>query len=623
VQKNLFDYKCSLDQKEIFKEFEKKKVEQFLNYRVYGARGFRLFFQPAPISIFFIKSVPLPDMNAFADSTEQLNFYKPINTKTVFELRKNWFTDYSGILLLIGSLLSLFYGFQSFKHPEYLQFLTTITSRQKLFWNVFFARGLLLFLILLVFWACSLLLVTFNGFMVSIDKYALSFLLNCFWVLLLTFSVGLFSGTIKVKISGILIALLIWAVIIFIIPAIPEIVIADKSDTMTPIYKFEMDKLIIFMDWEKNMKEKEEIPQPGEKSSERFKNRLIEYKQNELKKLQRMEEVMIAQLERNKRTYQLISSFFPTTFYQSVNNEISSRGYNNLVDFCKFALKQKLQFIDIIIEKEYFSNYSKVEQFSNDNIYQAHSSFPEYYIFGIILAPLWIMGFVILTFYLYKKSLYELPEKKKNMKVPDINLKKAHINSWHITNNLLSRILYCMLANVTDVFKKKGYAIKVSLDNLVLNIATQAQNFIYLCHPSAIPGFIRVDNFLRLVMGLLKIDETKRNEIIARFSLDTFSAKKFSELELDELGNIFLAILDMKQFDIYLIDDISRGMYGEFCFALKSKMDDLSQSDGAAVIFLSTDFNYLDKEKAEKGFFEFNGWLVRVEETREIMAKKD
>ena len=116
VQNNLSDYKSTLEQKRNYlRSLREKKVEQFLNYRVYGARGFRLFFQPAPISNFFIKSMPIPDMNAFADSTEQLNFYKPINTKTVFELRKNWFTDYSGILLLIGSLLSLFYAFQSLK----------------------------------------------------------------------------------------------------------------------------------------------------------------------------------------------------------------------------------------------------------------------------------------------------------------------------------------------------------------------------------------------------------------------------------------------------------------------------------------------------------------------------
>lgn len=620
VQNGISDCKETLEGKGLFQDFEKKKVEQFFNYRVYGLRGFRILFLPDPISIFFINSVAISDMKAFADSSEQLNIYKSLNNKTVFELRKNWFTDYSGIFLLIGTLLCLFYGFQSLKHLEFLRFLASITSPKKLFWNIFFARGLLIFLILLVFMGCSILLAGLNGFTIPIDKYVLSFLLICFGMLMLTFSVGFFCGTIKSKLPGILCALLIWAVFIFFIPTLQNIITAGNANSMTPVYQLEMEKLTIFMNWEKMMLEKEGIVKLGEKASKSFKNRMLEFKQNELKKLQKMEEEQIAQLDSNKQVYQLISIFFPTTFYQSVNNEISSRGFNNLVDFCKFALKQKLEFIGLIIEKEYFSNYSKVEQFNagNGNIYKANPSLPEYFLLGIIFNLLWIAALLVPSYFRFKKNLFELPENKEDtQKHYDVVLQSKSFKSWNIFSALFFKQMYNILSNEIAELKKKGYDLDVYFDGQELNTVNKKQNFFALCHPTQIPGYLNVIHFIEMMMDLLNVDKAKRKEIQSRYSLTSFRSKCFRQLDMNELGQVFLAILDMKIFDIYLLNDIARDMSTDFCIALKDRMDALCES-GASVLFLysSTEYLVFKNSKPSKYFAELYHWYNVVEDLK-------
>jgi ABC-type transport system involved in multi-copper enzyme maturation permease subunit/ABC-type transport system involved in cytochrome c biogenesis ATPase subunit len=624
-QYNISEFKEKQEQKRIFQDFEKKRVEQFYNYRLYGFRGFRLFYQADPISIFFINSVPIPDMNAFADSAEQLKIYKPVNTKTVFDLRQNWFTDYSGILLLIGSLLILFYGHKALKRSDYLRLPASIIGHKKYFWAVYFARGLWLLVFLLIVTALLVLLAALNGVIIAIDQYLLIFLLVSYGLSMIIFSVGFWCGTWKSTTSGMTTALVIWMVLIFFIPTIHNIITSNKAKTMTPAYQFEMEKLIIFMNWEKMMLEKEGTVKLGEKPTESYKNRMLEFKENELKKIQAMEEDQIAQLERNKSFYQFLSSFFPTTFYQSVNNEISSRGYDNLVDFCKYALGEKLKFIGIIIEKEFFSNYSKVEQFNagDENIYTAKPKLPEFFLLGILFNLLWIAAFVIPAYYGFKKRLTELPEKRQKTPSPqDVKLRRQKVESFFIMGNLFYKQLYNLLSSETAEFKKKGYTHLVSIDDQQLYASTGKQNFIALSHPSEIPGHIKVTDYTRLMMDLAQVNKEKRKELESRFALDAFRDKRFSQLDNDELGRVFLALLDMKAFDIYLVNDVARDMPFEFACALNNRMKELASS-GALVIFLfsrTNDFNFRSSN-TWRYFSESDYWMSIVESFKNESAE--
>lgn len=614
-QKNISEFKDTQEQKRIFQDIEKKRVEQLLNYRVYGVRGFQIFFLPDSLSLFFVNSITIPEMSAYADSSEQLNIRKPITIKNVFDLRKNWFTDYSGILFLIGSLLILFYGYPALKSSEYLRLPDSITGHKNFFGAVFFARGLWLLVILLAFLACLILLAALNGIMIAIDQYLLIFLLVSYCLSMLIFSVGFWCGTWKSDATGMATALIIWMTFVFFIPTFHNLVNSIKSISIKPSYQFDMLKLIVYMDWEKKMRENEGIMKLGEKPSESVKKRMLEYKENELRKLQAMEEDQIAQLERNKTFYQLLASFFPTTFYQSVNNEVSSRGYENLVDFCKYALGEKLKFIGIVIEKEYFSNYSKVEQFNagNDNVYTARPKLPEFFILGIFFNLLWISGFVIAAYRRSKKNLSELEEKKKNdPDVVEVKLDTVDVNSFQADNDLITRQLYNFLSDEPGEFQKKGYSLKVTVNDKVLNMAEQKKEFLYLCHPSELPGDTKTGNYLDFIMDLMGLDKTKRKDISSRFDLTSIRSKKLKRLDDEQMGKVYRAILEMKQYPIYLFGDTFRKMGWEFCYPLVEKMISLT-NDGSIIIHIFENMDTLYTKKSKSCWFhKTNLWINQV-----------
>jgi ABC-type transport system involved in cytochrome c biogenesis ATPase subunit len=263
------------------------------------------------------------------------------------------------------------------------------------------------------------------------------------------------------------------------------------------------------------------------------------------------------------------------------------------------------------------SQPAKVEPFlkGDENIFEGKPSVPDYLAQGYLFNLLWIFALAIPAYYGYKKNLCDLPEKEKDAPEPkNIKLKRGKLKSWRVSGNLFKNQLLTLLFNIPGEFIKKGYTFRVFIDDQELNTAKKRQKFLFLCHPKAIPGHFIVGHFLTLIMDLMNTVADKRKEIISRFSLEAAWKKKFCKLNIEELGNVFLAILELKDFDIYLIDDIGKDMLLDFCFALKEKMVSLAESNGAAVLFLTTEVSYVKTAKEKLlSFYECNGWVSTIE----------
>lgn len=598
VQYSVIDHKNGLNQEAVFQDFENKKVEQFFNYRIYSTYGFRLIFHPSPVAIFFNNSSTISDLNAFADGGERFNIYKGFYGKKVFEMKKNLVSDYSSAIEVIGGLLVIFYGFGALASVEFLRFLSSIAGKKKIFWGIYLGSAIVLLAVLLLITACAYLLVMINGVVIPIDGYFLAFLGNAFLILLFFFSVGFVCGTIKNKMLGIVAALLIWATFIFIIPTGVDIIAAVKANTMTPLTELEAAKLKIFMDWQREMIKTQGVMNIGDKASESEKKLILDYKENEFRNLQDLEDSMIEQMVDNAKFYQLISSLFPTTHYQSVNNEISGCGYNELIKFCRYSKKLKVEFVNIIIEKEYFSNYKKVDAFcKNDaNLYKSKSGLPSYYILGLIMTLLYISICLRIAYQRCEKILFELPQEdlnKYDCKPKNIQLKSSSIKSWQVHGTLWSRCLYNLLSNEPRRGNEQWPSLKVTLNGAELNTANQRQDFIYPCHADHIPADITAGNFLNLAMDILKVDKSKRLEISSAISLETFGMKQMRRLTGSEKGALLMALLEMKPFAVYLIDDIVKNMPFEFCSRLDDKMFQLYSEDDALVLHLFPEITYM------------------------------
>ncbi|MCX6584910.1 MAG: hypothetical protein NT166_32460 [Candidatus Aminicenantes bacterium] len=599
VQYGVMVYKNDLKQEAIFQDFENKKVEQFFNYRIYSTYGFRLIYRAAPVSIFFSNSSTISDLNAFADGGERFNIYKGFYGKKVFEMKKNLVSDYSGVIGVIGGLLVLFYGLGALANGEFLRFLASIANKWKIFWGIYFGGAIALLAVLLLITALVYLLVIINGVVIPFDVYVSAFLGNAFLILLFFFSVGFVCGTVKEKMTGIVIALLIWTAGIFIIPTGVDIITVLKANSITPLTELESAKLKIFLDWQNGLNNKLGVLKLGDLPSEDWKKEMLEYRKNELNILIELEDKMIEQMADNAKFCQLISILFPTSYYQSVNNEISSRGYNELVKFCRYSKKQKIDFILMIIDKEYFTGYSKVEVFSKDdsNIYKAQPGLPSYFLLGLIMTLLYISVCLRIAFRRFEKILFDLPQEdleKYDCRPKNIKLESSTtIKSYQAHGSLWRLMLYNLLSNEPCRGNEQWPSLKVTLNGMELNTASQRQDFIYPCHADHIPAGITAGNFVRLVMDLLKVDKIKREEISVAFSLESFAAKKIHQLTGDEKGQLLLSLLEMKPFAIYLIGDIVKDMPFDFGSRLDNKMFQLYSDDEHLVLHLFPEITYI------------------------------
>ncbi|MCU0287809.1 MAG: hypothetical protein MUF15_15640, partial [Acidobacteria bacterium] len=615
IQYGVSTYKYSQEQKASFQTFETQIVDIYATYRHYATYGFRVMLLPAPESIFFTNSTVLQDMTGNIFPGHRLHIYKSLKGRNTFDINKYSFADFSGILFFLGSLMALLYGYTAFFNIEYQRFLTSFTNELRMFFSTILARAIILAIIILFFITAAILLIVINGIPIGIDWPMVLYFNKIYGVSIFFLVLGSLFRTFEFQIMGFIGAVSSWFSFLFIIPFLVCIIVAAKSDFIKPENQLEIEKLKLVMDFEKKAKENKVTLEINKNPENIHREYVRSYYKNEFSKIQALDEEMRVQMHELTKLYYKLSSFFPTTDYLAAINEISSKGYKALDASYRHLIQIKADFFKEYMEKVYFSSQPvKVEPFlkGDDNVFKSKPELPDYFHLGNFFNLLWIVALSMFSFYRYKNNLFELPGKEKNVPEPqDIKIKRGKLKSWHIFSDLLKLQLFNLLSNATREFKKKGYSFRVFLDDQELNTAKKRQKFLYLCHPKTMPGHLVLGNFLTLVMDLTRTTKVKRKEIISRFSLETAWKKKFSQLKISELGYAFLAILELKQFDIYLIDDIGKNMLLNYCCDLADKVNALQEA-GSTVLFLTTDVSYVKKENVKGTFFESPHWVDTI-----------
>jgi hypothetical protein len=406
--------------------------------------------------------------------------------------------------------------------------------------------------------------------------------------------------------------------LLLIVPFFLDLIVSVNAASIKPETQLEIEKLKLMMDFEKGAIEKNVTLDLNQNAEDIQRQYIQGYYKNQFQSMQKLEDLVKAQMQDCIKLHYRLSSFFPTTFYQSLTNELSSKGYETLESFYNTVKQIKEAFFKEYMKQVYFlPQPTKAEPFlkGDENIFEGKPAVPGYLAQGYFFNLLWIFALAIPAYYGFKKNLCDLPGKEKDAPEPkDIKIKRGKLKSWRVSGNLFKNQLLTLLFNMPGEFIKKGYTFRVFLDDQELNTAKKRQKFLFLCHPKAIPGHFKMGNFLTLIMDLMGTDKAKRKEIISRFSLEAAWKKKFCKLNIEELGNVFLAILELKDFDVYLIDDIGKDMLLDFCFALKEKMVSLGKSNGAAVLFLTTEVSYVKTAKEKLlTFYECKGWVITIE----------
>lgn len=589
-QDGITHYKSGLNGKEKFQEFERIKITKFINYSQYGGYGFRMLFIASPVSIFFSDSCVVPDMTSYVDSGERLKIYESLKGKNVFEQKKSGFTDFSGFLLFFGTLLIIFYGYESFRKEDYLKFLAAQASPGKVFLSVLVSRTVLIFLVILVLTVLSNLLVLINGIPMQLIPCLLYFLPIIFLVNVFFLVLGSCISAIRSSIAGILTVIICWFFLLFFFPTAVNRYTALRSSQITPVYELEMKKLEIVMNFEKYTIEKAGTFDYGKEVTDTDRELMQKYWDNQFKQIEALEDKMQEEMKENINIFQDLSIAFPTTFYQSVTNELSSRGYKNLLEFYLQVLELKRKFVKFIIDKIYFENFSEVESFvkTTENIYNARPGLPINFHWGILVTLGWIALLTTLSYYNFKRILYKEPDKKFPYPEQEaVKLKGPGYKVLRVHGIDIARRVYNLLSGKRSKKTVKGFSDKLYIENTDIARGPGQFSFAYLCCPEAIPGDIKVKHLVILVLRLSGFPKNERSLFLENPDISPYLKKTFGQLELDEKSRVLLSLLSIIKKDIFVINNLCRGVPEEVFAALDREMRELA-AGGAKILYLTS-----------------------------------
>jgi len=553
IQSGIGQYKDSLEEKKRFQEFEKIKVENFQYYAQYGTYGFRLFYIPGLMSALFSNAgIITTNLNAFIDAGERMKIYESFKGKNAFIGYTSIFLNLNGILFVFGSLLALFYGLETYKYNEFLKFLVNIKdSRKKVFWFAFLSRLLFLLGFCLVIALTAWILFMINGF-TGIDigqliiYYLVSFLMLGFFLF-----AGMVAGLLKTKQASMIAIFAVWLLFVFIIPAAVGKIVYNHAESIVSTYEMEHEKFKLMMEIER--KAKEQVGKLDAKNTNtKIRQQLHEYFwNNEFREILGKEQAMINEMKGVVSLHHNLSLIFPTSFFLSVNNEISGRGHECLISFYEHVFKLKTGFIQYYAKKSFYSNEKIVKPYLNgeENIFYAPNLLPDNFSFGFLISLFWLLLLIFLSWISFNRMLDYAHETSRELS-PD-ELKKSKTNVIFTSD--------------------KGL-----LPQLITKLRSQNISFLLFPGPASLPGDIMVKNLLSF-FGL-SVPE----------ALQEISVRYVYTLEKGEKVRVLIEIVKSLKADVLIFDNFLAGASDELVNYFADVLNSLKK--GRIVVYFTDSF---------------------------------
>ncbi|MGD2092726.1 MAG: hypothetical protein PVH61_41550 [Candidatus Aminicenantes bacterium] len=414
------DYKATIDSIESFQETERQKASKFMNYTLYGTRGIRLLFVPGPFCVIFNDLAVYRGLIASVDSGEGLYIFSDLNGKELFS-DSSGFLDFSGIIYLIGCLIAILYGYDVTRNQDYLNLLKEISNNNRIVLSIVLSRIILLNLYLILLCFLSLLWFLING----INLFDVSFL---YFILVLVLVISSFIaggaviGSIKNKGLKIGSLFIVPFVFLLLIPGVIKKVFYNEATNIKTIQKFEFEKLKVMMKFEKRAYDQIKIWKSGKVAPDEIKSLVQSGQEIEYKELKGFEIYRIDMISRRVKAYHLVSSFFPTSFYNVTNRELSSKGFKNFIKFYQFTFNKKYDFIAFYIDRKFYKPFPKtgLEPFikGDEDLFHSESQLPYFFWMGVFLTFLY---FAVLLITLYRMQTKWIKEEKAKSVIVDFN----------------------------------------------------------------------------------------------------------------------------------------------------------------------------------------------------------
>lgn len=468
--------------KELFREAEATKVNEYTMYRQYGYVGLRLMYVPSPFSI-LDNSADLSGPVAHFNTAEKLTLYTSLKGRNFFS-DKSVYMSFLGVVPLIGIFLALIYGHSTTAKSNYLKLLASISGQVRSFWRVYLARllllntGLILVLLIPLFWLLK------DG--IQLFRPPLIFVgLGMVLTISFFYSAGCVVGTLtRQSTRAVSLAAIYFLSVLFIPWMAGQAAQADARD-IEPLFDFQLTNLKIIMAIETKLIEQFGIldgtkkPSPemiaGIKAAVRNEHGLIRAREKKMRGL------MLHKLKRR----QAISCMFPVLFYFSINHEAATRGGLGFLDFYSYSEEKKAEFIDFYVQKRFFTHHpegQKVEPFfkGEENLFYARSRLPLHFPLGVAVTLGYILILSVTAYSRFKGGHFRGTKKAgpgSSLASLKIDLQPGKLNFLLTGDPAIRNHIYRYFTGASG-----EPAIKVNGRDV------RAGGFVYLPDPSSLPN---------------------------------------------------------------------------------------------------------------------------------------
>ena len=411
IYSGVHDFQREMNEKKHFQGYEKEKVSHYQNYAQYGAFGYRLFFQPSHLVVFFTNSNFLYDLESNVDTSEIIKVYHLFKGRKVFESR-GYYKDFSGFIFLVASLFMMYMGMVAIKNLEYMKFNLMFTSFKKLVITSTIVRILLLsmfFISLMVlgYWSTQVERLRFSPEEISqYVHYCLFALVFLVFFYLLGMVLAVF---LKFRKICYLWMFILWFVFIFLIPEFGRMYLFNQSGTLPSNESVNLEKLKALMAYEHEVKEYLQLYPPPKDIAEKFFLESTSRFVNNVHLFNRKKELeLVQEMRKILNSYEIISALFPTQFYRFLSQEISSKGYNSYLNYKWYVIRSQEKFLRYFIKKKYILKETEVEPFitGDENIYQAKSYLPRVFWVALLITVFYSLLMFVTAYFRLKKLLF-------------------------------------------------------------------------------------------------------------------------------------------------------------------------------------------------------------------------
>ncbi len=612
---NVLKYKQFLKDIDNFKVFEKEKVSRLKNFEQYGDMGIRCIQKPNIESVFFYNAGALNDIIMRIDLYFILSLDSSASGKSIFNDNSGAYMDFPGIVILFGGLIAILFGSSTFKDKEYYRFLVSVFHRKRLFFMVALSRIIILFIVALLFilLIIAYMVLTISGLTTTVFSVMVPFTGTLLVTLLFFFCLGLPFGMFRNINSSKIFVLILWSCIVFLMPMAISKLMNINVNSIPSNMTLDLKK------WNKIQEfEKKAFALMGKYTPEKAKTEggKAIYKlwfDTYYVEIRNIENETVKSMQAGTNLYHSISSFFPGAFYFSVTRELSSKGYQNIIDFQRFSAKLKDAFFRWYMNIRFFQNDKKFNPFieGEAQVFKSRSQLPATFGLGMVMMLFYSLLLTGVAYRKFGKYLYDSAIKEEKRKIPgpgetieeetpkseDINDTSQDKNyefytvdfkenSYQVIHYMpiFKDYLYNVISGKSPSLLTGKIDVPVYYHSNRLDKSPQKLDFLYMCSKEEIPGDIRVKDFFNLLMQSARLPQSKIAEYEELYNIDTIGNARF-----DDISDMFKFRLVMLSGEVLpnsviIINEQLENIKGEGYQIFHRLFDAMASSDRAVLV---------------------------------------